>query len=477
MRDELLSALRGIVGSANVLAGDDKTRYETDWRGQVHGLALAVVRPGSVEETRAVVRHCVQRSVAIVPQGGNTGLAGGATPDASGSQIILSLCRLDAIRKVDRANMTVTVEAGCTLQGLREFLMAEGLLFPLSLGSEGTCTIGGNLATNAGGAQALRYGNARDLCLGLEFLTADGDLVSELGGLRKNNTGFDLKSLIIGSEGSLGIITAATLKIEHAPRSSVCAWMAVKNVDDAVALLRRCQASVGTALTSFELMNRASLELAADAFSGMPIPFLDNIDVDQFVLMQLDSQEPHDTLQARIEEELGAAMEHAELIDASISDSMQRAKSFWLIRENIVMAQAKKPHVVNFDIAVPISEVSRFLVLSAQKIEERYGRLPIVCFGHLGDGNLHFSVHTSQLHDAAVASNIEDALRDDLYRIVLDLEGSFSAEHGIGSRKTSHLRKYKAGARLLMMQNIKRALDPKNLLNPGKVVQPDRHQQ
>ncbi len=473
MHDELLGALRRIVGPANVLVGDDKASYETDWRGQVHGSALAVVRPGSVEQTRAVVQQCADRHVAIVPQGGNTGLAAGATPDASGSQVILSLRRLTAIRKVDRANMTVTVEAGCTLQGLRESLMAQGLLFPLSLGSEGTCTIGGNLATNAGGAQALRFGNARDLCLGLEFLTADGELVSELGGLRKNNTGFDLKGLIIGSEGSLGIITAATLKIEHAPASSVCAWMGLRNVDSAVALLRRCQASLGTELTSFEIMNRASLELAADAFPGMPIPFLDNKDVEQFALMQLDSQAPHETLQARIEQALGAAMDDAELIDASISDSMQRAKSFWLIRENIVLAQARKPQVVNFDISVPISAVNRFLVLSARKIEERHGALPIVCFGHLGDGNLHFSVHTSRLHEAAVTPNIEDDLRDELYRIVLDLEGSFSAEHGIGARKTSHLRKYKAGARLRMMQRIKQALDPRNLLNPGKVVQPD----
>ncbi|MDH0683060.1 FAD-binding oxidoreductase [Achromobacter animicus] len=286
---DLLSELRTLVGPVNVLTDeDDKASYETEWRGRIRGNALAVIRPGTIQEAQTVVRLCAAQLVAIVPQGGNTGLAAGAIPDLTGSQVILSLSRLNSVRRVDRANMTATVEAGCTLQALRETLATEGLLFPLSLGSEGTCTIGGNLATNAGGAQALRYGNARDLCLGLEYLTADGSLVSELGGLRKDNTGFDLRNVVIGSEGCLAIITAATLKIQKkAPTATLCAWVGVKDVDDAVNLLQLSQSTLGTAVSCFEIMNRASLELVARAFPQASIPFLENQDVSQWVLLQL----------------------------------------------------------------------------------------------------------------------------------------------------------------------------------------------
>ncbi|OZI71902.1 FAD-binding oxidoreductase [Bordetella genomosp. 12] len=472
MSDEILDQLRAIVGEANVLTGADKAPYEADWRGQVSGVALALVRPATADEVSRVVRLCDAWHIGLVAQGGNTGLAAGAIPDATGTQILLNLCRLKAVRHIDRPNMTVTVEAGCTLQHLREALADAGLLFPLSLGSEGSCTIGGNLATNAGGAQALRFGNARDLCLGLEFVTAQGELISELGGLRKDNTGFDLRNLMIGSEGCLGIITSATLKILDAPDASLCAWLGVPDVEAAVALLALCQAELGSALSSFEIMNRTSLTLVEQQFPDTTVPFLHDPAVGYWVLLQADARGPAIALQEQIERLLELALERSVVADAALADSLQRAKGFWRIREHIVLAQAKLPHVVNFDIALPVSAIAPFLARAAKALEQRFGALKVVNFGHLGDGNLHFSVHTAPLQQrAAQTAAVEPELRALIYDLVIQLHGSFSAEHGIGTAKKGYLSHYKAGPRLRMMQDIKRALDPKGILNPGKVVE------
>lgn len=468
VNSDIIARLVELVGPANVLVGNDATSYEQEWRGRQRGKSLAVVRPRTTNEVSEVLHWCSANGVGIVPQGGNTGLAAGAIPDDSGTQILLNLCRLNAIRKVDIQSLTVTVEAGCTLHQLREVLAGQDMLFPLSLGSEGTCTIGGNLATNAGGAQVVRHGNARDLCLGLEYVTASGEIVSELGGLRKDNTGFDLRNLLIGSEGCLAVITAATLKFVDAPSATATAWAAVRTVDDALRLLRICQAKLGRTLSSFEFMNRFSLELVEQQFPGSNIPFIENPDAGYFVLLEADDTGSEEELLGKLESTLEAALESDVLLDAAIGDSKQRSKQLWLIRENVVMAQAKVAGVINFDISLPLSAIPAFLREAHGKVAQRWGPLPAVNFGHLGDGNLHYSIHTGTATNDAKPT--EAQLRDLVYGVVVAAGGSFSAEHGIGASKAGYLARYKAGPRYEWMKSIKAALDPSGILNPGKML-------
>lgn len=468
--EDLVAELASLLGAANVLFGDNAQRYEEEWRARKRGKALAVARPGNTEEVAAVLRLCATRGIGVVPQGGNTGLACGAIPDESGQQLILNLCRLDRIRRIDISNLTVTVEAGCTLQVLREALAAQNMLFPLSLGSEGSCTIGGNLATNAGGAQVLRYGNARDLCLGIEYVTAQGEVISELGGLRKDNTGLDIRNLLIGSEGCLAVITAATLKFVDVPSASVTVWGAVSDMDGALKLLRSCQASLGQRLSSFEFMNRFSLELVQQQFPEHTVPLLENSEATYFVLLEVDETTPGVDPMMSLEPALQAAMDGGVLLDAAVGDSYQRSKQFWKCRENIVMAQAKVKGVVNFDISLPLSSIAGFLQEALNKVTDRWGTLAVVNFGHLGDGNLHYSIHTDSSERTQWPSVSEGQLRDVIYDMVVAVGGSFSAEHGIGAMKTQYLARYKAGPRHRMMKAIKAALDPQGILNPGKML-------
>lgn len=468
-RSEALAGLAGLIGAAHVLTGEDAACFEQEWRAQLRGHALAVARPGNTAEVAAVMRFCAARGIAVVPQGGNTGLAAGAIPDASGTQLVLNLCRMDRIRHIDLRSLTATVEAGCTLQRLRETLAAQQMQFPLSLGSEGSCTLGGNLATNAGGAQVLRHGNARDLCLGLEYVTAQGEIVSELGGLRKDNTGLDLRNLLIGSEGCLAVITAATVTFVDAPTATATAWCAVADMDAALQLLRACQAGLGHALGSFEVMNRLSLEMVERQFPDHKVALLEQCDASYFVLLQADDTGSEAELMARVAHVLELALEAGALLDAAIGDSHQRSRQFWQFRENIVMAQARITGVVNFDISLPLSAIPAFLREAADSMAQRWGPLPVVNFGHLGDGNLHYSVHTADAGGKWPCPS-ESQLRDVVYDLVAAANGSFSAEHGIGAAKTQYLARYKAGPRHRMMQAIKAALDPQGILNPGKLL-------
>ncbi|MEE9476976.1 MAG: FAD-binding oxidoreductase, partial [Roseateles sp.] len=350
---DLLPALRALLGEAGLLVGGDLSAFERDWRGRYPGRALAVARPASTDEVAAVMRLCHAHRVPVVPQGGNTGLVGASTPDDSGRQLVLSLGRMRRVRAVDPANASLTAEAGCVLAEVQQAAAAAGLLFPLSLAAEGSCTLGGNLATNAGGTQVLRYGNARDLCLGLEVVTANGEVWHGLSGLRKDNTGYDLRGLFIGSEGTLGIITAATLKLFPAPAARFTALAACPSLDAAVELLGLARARAGDALTGFEVMNHASRALVARQLPQLQQPLANAA---WTVLLELSDAEGSEHAQQLLEALLGTALERGGVQDAAVAQSLQQAQAFWQLREAIPLAQAQAGLNIKHDIALPVSE-------------------------------------------------------------------------------------------------------------------------
>ena len=467
----LLSTLRALVGPGHVLTsanGDDLLAYEQDWRKRAQGRALAVVRPGSTLEVATVVKACAAEGVSIVPQGGNTGLAVGSVPDGSGEQIVLSLRRLNAIRQLDAANLTLTVEAGCVLQTVQAAAAQAGFLFPLSLASEGSCTVGGNLATNAGGTQVLRYGNARELCLGLEVVTATGEIWNGLSGLRKDNTGYDLRDLFIGSEGTLGIMTAATLKLFPQPAATLTAWAAVASVDAAVVLLGLAQRRLGAALTGFEVMNALSLRLVAKHLPQLQVPFLGS---PYAVLLEASDAESMAHAQALFESLMTEALEQGVVQDAVVAQSLAQAQNLWQVRENISLAQSQEGLNIKHDISVPVSQIPAFVAKTHARLASEVPGVRLVTFGHLGDGNLHYNVQAPEGVDAAVFLHEQEASINALvYEQVSQLGGSISAEHGIGSLKVAVLAQHKSPVALDLMRSIKAALDPDNRLNPGRVL-------
>ena len=468
--DNLIPALRDIVGALHVLTDDACAEYETDWRRRLRGKALCVVRPGCTAEVTEIVRACAQAGVSIVPQGGNTGLVEGSVPNADGKQVILSLRRMQAVRAIDLDNMTVTVEAGCVLQSLQEVAHEAGMLFPLSLGAEGSCTIGGNLATNAGGTQVVRYGNARELCLGLEVVLADGQVWEGLQGLRKDNTGYDLRNLFIGSEGTLGIITAATLRLYPQPAAQLTAWAAVPSLEAATALLALSHRHLSSALTGFEVMSREGLKLVDSHYPHLRVPMWR--ETMWCVLLEASDSESEAHARARFEHLLQTAMEDYIVTDAIIAENIRQAHDLWHIRESITLAQAAEGPNIKHDVSVPISRIPEFV---AQTDAQLLGLAPgvrLINFGHLGDGNLHYNVQAPAGADAAafIAAH-EVAISDAVYQSVHRFGGSISAEHGIGALKRDTLPHYKAPVALQLMRTIKQALDPQCLLNPGRVLQ------
>jgi FAD/FMN-containing dehydrogenase len=468
MSASLLETLRGCVGAANVLADGDLSAWEQDWRRRWRGKALAVVRPGSTDEVAAVVRACAAAGVAIVPQGGNTGLVGGGVPDASGTQVLLSLQRLNRIRTIDEANLTLTAEAGCVLQGVQTAARERGLLFPLSLAAEGSCTIGGNLATNAGGTQVLRYGSARELCLGLEVVTARGEIWHGLSGLRKDNTGYDLRDLFIGSEGTLGVITAATLKLAPLPAATLTAFVACESLEACVALLQRAQRRLGAGLTGFEVMGAFALELVARHFPALPRP-LPN--ATWTVLLDAADNDGEAPLRERFEALLGDAIEAGVAEDAAIAESLAQSAALWHVRESIPLAQAEEGVNVKHDIALPVSGVPAFVAATDAALLARWPGVRLVNFGHLGDGNLHYNVQAPVGADAkAFLAEHEHPINALVFDALVPFGGSFSAEHGIGALKRDELAQRKDPVALALMRGIKRALDPTNRMNPGRVI-------
>ncbi|MBK1614239.1 hydroxyacid dehydrogenase [Rubrivivax gelatinosus] len=464
----LLDTLRAAVGAAQVLTEGDLTAYELDWRRRWRGRALAVVRPGSTAEVAAVVRACAAAGVAIVPQGGNTGLVGGGVPDASGSQVLLSLQRLNRIRTIDAANLTLSCEAGCVLQAVQQAAAEQGLLFPLSLAAEGSCTIGGNLAANAGGTQVLRFGNARELCLGLEVVTASGEVWDGLSGLRKDNTGYDLRDLFVGSEGTLGIITAATLKLFPQPAAVTTALAACASLDDCVALLNLARTRLGAGLTGFEVIGRFALDLVARHFPALPQPLPG---APWTVLLEQSDTDGEAAAQERFEAVLGAALEAGCVADAAIASSLAQSQAMWQLRESIPLAQAEEGLNIKHDIALPVSAIPGFVAATDAALAAAIPGVRLVCFGHLGDGNLHYNVQAPAGEDAKrFLAEQEPGVNRIVYDAVVACGGSISAEHGIGQLKREELAERKSPVALAMMRAIKAALDPQNLLNPGRVI-------
>jgi len=466
----LLDSLRQITGTAHVLCDGDLSAYTRDWRKRAQGRALAVVRPASTAEVAAIVKACAAAGVSLVPQGGNTGLAVGSVPDASGQQIVLSLQRMNAVRAVDAANLTITAEAGCILQNLQAAAEQAGFLFPLSLAAEGSCTIGGNLATNAGGTQVLRYGNARDLCLGLEVVSAQGEVWHGLSGLRKDNTGYDLRDLFIGSEGTLGVITAATLKLYPQPAVRLTAWAAVPSMQAAVALLGLAHQHLGAGLTGFEVMSQFALGLVHQHFPQLRVPLFES--APWCVLLENSDHESETHARAQFERLLETAFEQGCVSDAVVAESLAQAKSLWHIRESIPLAQAEEGLNIKHDIAIPISRIPEFVAHTDALLAQALPGVRLVNFGHLGDGNLHYNVQAPEGGDAAAfLRDHEKQVNALVYDAVSRFDGSISAEHGVGSLKRDALAQYKSPVALSMMRAIKQALDPHNLMNPGRVIQ------
>ena len=465
----LIDTLRQMVGTPHVLTEGDLSAYEMDWRKRIQGKALCVVRPGSTEQVAAVVKACAAAGVSIVPQGGNTGLVVGSIPDDSGRQVLLSLQRMNAVRSVDGENLTITVESGCVLQNLQQAAEQAGYLFPLSLGSEGSCTIGGNLSTNAGGTQVVRYGNTRELCLGLEVVTAQGDIMQGLTGLRKDNTGYDLRDLFIGSEGTLGIITAATLKLFPLPAASLTAWAAVPSMSDAVKLLGLAHQHLGAGLTGFEVMGQFALSLVDKHYPQLRVPLFK--ETPWCVLLENADSESEEHARTRFEALMETAFEQGCVTDAVVAESLSQARNLWHIRESITLAQAEEGLNIKHDISLPVSAIPAFVEATDAELTREIPGVRLVDFGHLGDGNLHYNVQAPEGGDTKVfLETQEERVNHIVYQNVRRFNGSISAEHGVGSMKVDSLPDYKDPTALALMATLKRALDPHNTLNPGRVV-------
>ncbi|MBP6490861.1 MAG: FAD-binding oxidoreductase [Thauera sp.] len=469
MSDELNGRLRAIVGAANVLEAEaDMAPFLSDWRGRYHGRARAVVRPSDTAEVAAVVAACAQAGVAMVPQGGNTGLCGGATPLADGAAVVISLVRLNRIRALDADNDTLTVEAGCTLAAVQEAAQAAGRLFPLSLASEGSCRIGGNLSTNAGGVQVLRYGNTRDLVLGLEVVLPDGRVWEGLRGLRKDNTGYDLKQLFIGAEGTLGIVTAAVLKLFPAIRSRATAWVAVPDPRAAVRLLGMLRAACGDRVSAFEIVGRAALGLvlrhipgARDPLAGAPA---------WTVLVELSDPALDAPLDDQLQAVLGEALAQGLAGDAAVAASGAQAQALWALREDISEAQRIEGVSIKHDVSVPVSRIPEFLERAGAALAARWPDVRVVAFGHIGDGNLHYNLSKPAADDNAAFIARTAEVNRLVHDLVCELGGSISAEHGLGQLKREEVLRYKPALEMELMRRVKQAFDPAGLMNPGKVL-------
>lgn len=461
----LIEALSAIVGSEHVLkTAADMEPYLNDWRGRYHGSAQCVVRPGSTREVSAVITACAAAGVGVVPQGGNTGLVGGGIPHQS--EVLISLTRMNRIRNVDADNNTVTVEAGAILQHVQEAAAKANRLFPLSLAAEGSATIGGNISTNAGGVQVLRYGNMRDLVLGLEVVLPDGRVWEGLRALRKDNTGYDLKHLFIGAEGTLGLVTAAVLKLFPRPQAQLTAWLAVPTPAAAVALLSRLRETCGERVTAFELMGQTPLDMVRQHLPQVVQPM--TTPHPWQVLLELSDTWIDAPLAEMLDTVLAPLLADGVVLDAVLASSEAQAQTLWQVRENIPEAQKIEGFSIKHDISMPVSAIAPFIEQSAIALEKAFPEIRVVCFGHVGDGNLHYNL-SPRNGDGAVFLNNTAAVNRIVHDLVHGFGGSISAEHGIGQLKISELKHYKSGLELDMMRALKHAIDPAAVMNPGKL--------
>ncbi|MEK9904980.1 MAG: FAD-binding oxidoreductase [Rhodospirillales bacterium] len=463
---DLKTRLRAIVGPAGLMDGAEEIApMLVEPRGLYRGSALLVVKPASTEEVSGVVKVCAEMGIPITPQGGNTGLCGGATPDG---QVLLSLSRMNRIRDIDTLDFTITVEAGCILQNIQAAVAEKDRLFPLSLGAEGSCQIGGNLSTNAGGINTLRYGNARDLVLGLEVVLPDGRIWNNLKRLRKDNTGYDLKHLFVGGEGTLGIITAATCKLFPKPKDEVSVFCAVRDIEGIIELLSRLRAATGDQISAFELIERFGIHLACKHVHGCRDPF--DQPYDHYVLFRASAGRADSGLRLIVEEALGQAYEDGLILDATIAESEAQTRAFWRIREGVVEGQIPEGASIKHDISVPVSRIPEFMKRAAPVVETTIPGSRICAFGHAGDGNLHYNITQPENMDRNKFLGLWEKLNHAVHEIVVDMGGSISAEHGIGKLKVEELQYFKPALDLELMKRIKHALDPNGIFNPGKVL-------
>ena len=465
----LLDAIRAIVGHRGILTEpSDTAPYSQDWRRLYQGRTSAVIRPGTVQELAAVVKLCARSGTPIVPQGGNTSMVGGAVPNQDGSELILSTARLNRIRDLDPADMTLTIEAGVTLKAAQLAAAEQGCLLPLSISSEGTAQIGGVLAVNAGGNNTLRYGNARDLVLGLEVVLPDGTIWDGLRRLRKDNTGYCLRQLFVGSEGTLGIITAAVLKLAPRPREIAVALCGVETAEAALSLFTRFQAHDAASISAFELMSGLGMSFVLKHIPGaaMPVP----TPAPFYVLVELASPRPGAGLRDMLESVLETALTDAIVIDAVIAESDAQRAAIWQLREEHSEAQKREGASVKNDVSVPVSKVPAFMRKATAACEALLPGVRVVAFGHMGDGNIHFNLEQPVGADAAWFLAQDHAIMDVVNEVVREYDGSFSAEHGIGKLKPYMMPDWRGGAELMLMQRIKAAIDPDGIMNPGKVL-------
>jgi FAD/FMN-containing dehydrogenase len=466
---ETIAALVRIVGEDHVIRDEEAMApYLTEWRDRYQGKAALVLKPGSTEEVAAILKCANETLTAIVPQGGNTGLVGGQIPFETGHEVVVLLERLDQVLDLDLASNTMTVEAGLVLAQAQEAAASVGRLFPLSLASEGSCQIGGVLATNAGGMAVLAYGSARDLTLGLEVVLPDGRVWSALKSLRKDNSGYDLKDLFIGSEGTLGIITAAVLRLYPKPVESVTGIAGLSKLEDTPALFARLYEGAGPMLTTIEIMSRAGVEFVLKHVSGARDPFASPHP--WYVLFEFSSPREGEGLSALAETLLQACLQAGEIDDVVIASSLTQAQELWRLRELMSEVQRHEGGSIKHDISVPVARVPEFIARANQLVELMIPGARPVPFGHLGDGNIHYNVSQPVSMDRTVFLANWEALNAAVHEIVLDLDGSISAEHGIGRLKRDLLPHAKQEVEIELMRKIKQAFDPNNILNPGKLI-------
>jgi FAD/FMN-containing dehydrogenase len=464
-----LAELKEAVGPGNFLDSPaDLAPYLSDFRHLYQGATPLVLRPRSVAEVSRILQVCSREEVAVVPHGGNTSYCGGATPDESGSQIVVSLQRLNRVRHVDAANYSMIVEVGCTLAGAQTAAREANRLFPLSLGSEGTAQIGGNLSTNAGGTAVLRYGMMRDLVLGLEVVLADGRVLSALKSLRKDNTGYDVKSLFIGAEGTLGIITAASLKLFPVPTDTATALVGIDSPRHALDLLARLRSAAGDQVTSFELIPRIAVEMTVRHIAGVANPL--SFDSAWYLLVELSSPNPKQNLTALLTSELEDAAAADAVTDAMLATSLAQAQAMWKLRESVPEAQRRHGASIKHDVSVPVSAIPTLIEKGSALAQTLAPEGDVVSYGHAGDGNLHFNLSQKPGADAAQFTGRTHALELAMFDLVESLGGSISAEHGIGRLKAGEFARRADPVELEVMHTLKKALDPKGILNPGKVL-------
>jgi FAD/FMN-containing dehydrogenase len=465
---ELVRRLQAALGRG-MLAPEDATPYLAEWRGWWKARNAVVVRPASTEEVAAVVRLCAEARVPVVPQGGNTGMTGGSIPYEDQAAVVLSLGRMNRIRSIDPLNYAMTVEAGCVLQTLQRAAEEADRLFPLSLGAEGSCQIGGNLSTNAGGVAVLKYGNARDLVLGLEVVLPDGTVWDGLRALRKDNTGYDLKQLFLGAEGTLGIITAAVLKLFPKPRDRRTSYVALRDIAAAIELLVRMRAATGDQVASFEYLPRNCMEMALDHIPGTSDPM--SRAYDHYALIEVSRTADEDAgFAENVDAALGRAIEDGLVLDAAVAQSQAQAAMFWKIRDSMAEAQKGDGPAIRHDISVPVSRIPEFYAEAAGRVLARMPDARIHGFGHVGDGNLHFNIAAPRGAEPKAFMARTAEINGIVHDCVAEYDGSISAEHGIGRLRREELPRYKNEVELTLMRKIKAALDPLGLMNPGKVI-------